>query len=299
MPTIYPNDLLNPTEKTIKNWNCSFIAVEGPLVIDKLSLEDIAIPYESQYRSRTILKSGETNVPLIYGFIGKAVTFLMIKVTYDNLNDPYYNYEQEKYNITYYFENDHILKPLNRLMILTGSADNKIPQIYLNNTLNYDVTLDILHATVDTNYEEYFDTSENLVLNSDINSSSPSGITYSGIITTTIYGENINVGDVLFVSGDTYSYKTSALNDYTLPVMYLALESGTTGETRHVLVSGFVNYYNWNYQIGKILYCSSISGLMTQNLNDLNIGDFVQNLGNVIKNKTIYFNPNFNINQKQ
>src|SRR3989304_2981423 len=99
MAKIVPNDLLNPTEKTIKNWNCSFIATEGPNILDKLNLEDLAIPYESQYRSRIILKAGETDQPLIYGFIGKAVTFLMIKVTYDSENDPYYQYEQEKYNI--------------------------------------------------------------------------------------------------------------------------------------------------------------------------------------------------------
>jgi hypothetical protein len=153
MTTITPSSLINPTEKTIKNWNCAFIAVEGPNVIDKLSLEDLAIPYESQYRSRIILKAGESN-KLLYGFIGKAVTFLMIKVTYDSLNDPYYQYEQEKYNIFYSFENDPIERPLNRLMILTGSLEDKIPQIYLSNPLGYDVTLDILHATADSEYDE-------------------------------------------------------------------------------------------------------------------------------------------------
>lgn len=152
MTKIVPNDLLNPTEKTIKNWNCSFIAAEGPNILDKLSLEDLAIPYESQYRSRIILKAGDMNQPLIYGFIGKAVTFLMVKVTYDNENDPYYQYEQEKYNITYYFENDPILRPLNRLLAMTGSVDQRIPQIYLNNPLDYDVVLDVLHATIDPEY---------------------------------------------------------------------------------------------------------------------------------------------------
>ena len=153
MTKIVPNDLLNPTEKTIKNWNCSFIAVEGPNILDKMSLEDLAIPYESQYRSRIVLRAGDTDQPLLYGFIGKAVTFLMIKVTYDSENDPYYKYEQEKYNINYYFENDPIIKPLNRLMIMTGSVDEKIPQIYLNNPLDYDVVLDVLHATIDSEYD--------------------------------------------------------------------------------------------------------------------------------------------------
>jgi len=153
MAIITPNDLINPTEKTIKNWNCSFIAVEGPNIIEKLSLEDLAIPYESQYRSRIVLKAGESN-KMLYGFIGKAVTFLMIKVTYDSLSDPYYTYEQEKYNINYYFENDPILRPLNRLLIMTGSSDERIPQIYVTNPLDYDVTLDVLEATVDSEFDE-------------------------------------------------------------------------------------------------------------------------------------------------
>lgn len=186
MSTITPNDLLNPTEKTIKNWNCAFIAVEGPKIIDKLSLEDLAIPYESQYRSRVVLHAGETDQPLIYGFIGKAVTFLMIKVTYDSTNDPYYQYEQEKYNITYYFEDDPISRPLNRLMILTGSADEKIPQIYLNNPLGYDVTLDILHATTDSDYDE--------IENND-------------------YHPHYNIKNILFTSGIT-SYSGLTTDEY-------------------------------------------------------------------------------------
>jgi hypothetical protein len=181
MTKIVPNDLLNPTEKTIKNWNCSFIAAEGPNILDKLSLEDLAIPYESQYRSRIVLEAGVTDKPLIYGFIGASATFLMIKVTYDSENDPYYQYEEEKYNISYYFENDPIERPLGRILILTGSVDERIPQIYLNNNLDYNVTLDVLHATIDPEY--------------------------SGV-TTTGYGMS-NLSDVLFsglTSGDTLQF---------------------------------------------------------------------------------------------
>jgi len=156
MAIITPNSLINTTERTIKNWNCSFIAVEGPNIINKLSLEDLAIPYESQYRSRIVLKAGESN-KLLYGFVGKAVTFLMIKVTYDSLKDPYYIYEQIKYNINYYFENDPILRPLNRLLIMTGSSEERIPQIYVTNPLDYDVVLDILHATVDSEFDDETD----------------------------------------------------------------------------------------------------------------------------------------------
>lgn len=213
MTKIVPNDLLNPTEKTIKNWNCSFIAVEGPNVLDKLSLEDLAIPYESQYRARIILKAGETDQPLIYGFIGKVVTFLMIKVTYDSENDPYYQYEQEKYNITYYFEGDPIPRPLNRLMIMTGSSDERIPQIYMNNPLDYDVVLDVLHATVDYEYDA---------------TGSTAGFAVDNLSDVVL--DNLNSGDMLSynngnwvnVSGATMDVYISGLSGGT----YLKFENG-------------------------------------------------------------------------
>jgi hypothetical protein len=247
MAKIIPNDLLNPTEKTIKNWNCSFIAVEGPNILDKLNLEDLAIPYESQYRSRIILKAGETDQPLIYGFIGKAVTFLMIKVTYDSENDPYYQYEQEKYNITYYFENDPILRPLNRLMAMTGSVDNKIPQIYLNNPLDYDVVLDVMHATVDSVYD--------------------SGTTFTG------FGM-LNLSDVSFsglTSGDTLTYDgTKWINTSTIAKKYLITNitdtySGVT-EDQYIRCSGtsYTVYLPVATGSGKELILKSLaSGVIT------------------------------------
>jgi len=176
MAIITPNSLINTTEKTIKNWNCSFIAVEGPNIISKLSLEDLAIPYESQYRSRIVLKAGESN-KLLYGFIGKAVTFLMIKVTYDSLTDPYYKYEEIKYNINYHFENDPILRPLNRLLIMTGSSEERIPQIYVTNPLDYDVVLDVLHATVDSEFDDETNISPDYQIHYDIKDISS---TYTG-----------------------------------------------------------------------------------------------------------------------
>ena len=150
MTKIVPNDLLQPTEKCIKNWNCTFIATEGPNVTAKLSLEDLAITYDAQYRGRMVLKSGLMDQPLICGFVGQTSTFLMIKVTYDTVNDPYYRYEKDSYNIEYYFEDDPLtIRPIGKLMILTGSSGSKLPQIYLNNNLDYDVVLDILQADIE------------------------------------------------------------------------------------------------------------------------------------------------------
>ena len=133
---VQPNKMLPPTSRVIKPYMCSMIAVEGPNIIGKLDLSGVEIPYESQYRSRIVLKANAENVPLIYGFIGNAVTFIMIKVTYDNENDPYYEYEQEKYNITYNFEDygDYWLdrKNLDFEYALSGDSLN----IVLNTEVN-------------------------------------------------------------------------------------------------------------------------------------------------------------------
>ena len=228
MTTITPNDLLNPTEKTIKNWNCSFIAVEGPNILNKLSLDDLAIPYESQYRSRIVLKGGDTDQPLIYGFIGKSTTFLMVKVTYDSFNDPYYKYEQEKYNITYYFENDPTLRPLGRLMIMTGSVDNKIPQIYLNNPLDYDVVLDVMHATVDAEF----------------NGDAPISVLNNSL--RAIYSQNNNdfvAGIVIANSGGTWIKGDSSV-DYKLG--YVIIESIIDSTTFSAVAAGFITVPTWN-----------------------------------------------------
>jgi len=241
MTKIVPNDLLNPTEKTIKNWNCSFIAVEGPNVLDKLSLEDLAIPYESQYRSRIILKAGETDQPLIYGFIGKAVTFLMIKVTYDSTNDPYYQYEQEKYNITYYFENDPILRPLNRLLVMTGSADEKIPQIYLNNPLDYDVVLDVMHATTDTDFGSGTTVGFGMINLSDV--------LFSGLTS----------GETLVYNGTSWTNSLFSISSNSIHIPQLKLDTGFytsspaevkyTDTLRCYWESADTNFLNYNPEV--------------------------------------------------
>jgi len=150
MTKIVPNDLLQPTEKCIKNWNCTFIAVEGPNVVGKLSLEDLSIPYDSQYRGKLVLPASVTDQPILFGFLGNSgVTCIIIKVTYDEANDPYYMYEKEYYNISYYFEDDPtIIRPIGRLLVLTGSVEHTLPKIFINNDQDYDVTLDIFMATI-------------------------------------------------------------------------------------------------------------------------------------------------------
>jgi len=149
MVKIINNNLLLPTEKSIKNHNSSFVSMEGPNITSELSLDDIAIPYDTHYVGKMFLSAGVVDQPLLYNDIVTGSTFLLIKVTYNKSDDPYYSYEKEYYNIEYYYaDNPTIKRPLGNLMILTGSFNNKIPQIYFDNTQDYDIVIDILQANI-------------------------------------------------------------------------------------------------------------------------------------------------------
>ena len=78
MPYIQPNILLTPTEKLIKPYECSFIVIEGPNLKGKLNLEGLEIKYDSFYLSQLTLNESAKDQPLVYGFLGSDITFLMI-----------------------------------------------------------------------------------------------------------------------------------------------------------------------------------------------------------------------------
>lgn len=153
---IVTNELLQPTNRNISNVNSTFITGDGPNLSSKIELKDIGIPYDSHYISRIVLPANSENFLLNYGIL-KNTTFLVLKVTYNGNYDfpkeddfdPLYRQEKETYNINYYFEgNSGSTLPIGRLLLLSGSYINKLPAIYLNNPLGYDVSLHVLHADI-------------------------------------------------------------------------------------------------------------------------------------------------------
>ena len=101
MPYIQPNILLTPYEKLIKPYECAFIIIEGPNMKGKLSLEGLEIKYDSFYVSQLTLNEASKDQPLMYGFLGDSVTFLMIRAKYMPL-DPNWQLETDQY-IQYYY----------------------------------------------------------------------------------------------------------------------------------------------------------------------------------------------------
>lgn len=143
MAYIQPNKLLPPTSRVIRPFQCSMIACEGPNILGKLNMSGVEIPYYTQFTTRMILNPGSTKQPLLYGFLGSEVTFVLLKMTYDE-TDPRCQVEEEQF-IEYYFEDQpSITRYANKLLLLTGNSTHRIPQIYLNNPSDIKVYIDAM-----------------------------------------------------------------------------------------------------------------------------------------------------------
>lgn len=153
---IKPNELLRPTEKSIKPWERQFIGVEGPNITELLNLDDLMIPYSDYYISRMTLSSNASNIPLYFEGIEQGLVFLMIRVRKDSEHNPQFPYDR-LYNsydtlkhITYYFSGfTGNTQAISEFFIQTGSYANTIPTIYLNNPNSFEVVLDVFGAILD------------------------------------------------------------------------------------------------------------------------------------------------------
>ena len=143
---IQPNRLLLNTARVIKPYACSMIATEGPSIIGKLDMSGVEIPYETQYTTRLILNPGTLNKSL-HGDIGNQVTFILLKITYDE-TDPYSMVEEEQYIEYYYEDQPSVMRYANKLLVLSGNSVKRIPKIYINNPNKVKVVIDALVANL-------------------------------------------------------------------------------------------------------------------------------------------------------
>jgi hypothetical protein len=117
----------------------------------KLNLEGLEIRYDSFYLSQLVLNPSSSDQPLMYGFLGENVTFLMVRAKYLP-SDPNWAIETDQY-IEYYFKDDPSqVRNMSQLMILTGNSTKRISQIFFNNpNQTYKVYIEVLMANLPQN----------------------------------------------------------------------------------------------------------------------------------------------------
>jgi len=147
---IQSSSLLTGTSKSIQVVNGCIIAKEGPNMISKMGLGDLDINYDSVMTTRQTLKVGGSDTPIMYGFLGTDITFLLVKPIYTT--DPMTCTGTTSNYLEYYFEDEPLVRrKLTDILVLTGNDTYRIPQVYLYNPTSSIVTVDIMAANLDEN----------------------------------------------------------------------------------------------------------------------------------------------------
>lgn len=226
---IQSSTLLSKADKTIEFYNSAIIVKDGPNMSGSIKLGDIQIPHDSFFTAKMTLPSQGKYFPILYGFLGTEITFLMIKVNYGgDISNPQTCENNDKY-IEYYLENSPSeIRNISQIMILSGNENHRIPQVYLYNPSNYDVTVEILVAnigenTISNNLVGTFSTANGLAYN-DIITDQIFSINYTGSTQFEILDIESNVQlivpynniDILKLDGDTITIITKSIEPIKL-----------------------------------------------------------------------------------
>jgi len=125
--------------------------------------------------------------------------------------------------------------------------------------------------------------------------SSPVGDkSYSGIDTEGTVGENVVVGDALYLKADGKWWKADASAAVTMPTEAIALDDKSADELCKLLLYGFLRDNSWSYTVGGLLYVSITAGSPTQT-RPSGAGEQVQVIGFAYAATIIFFNPSYEL----
>ena len=254
---IQPNKLLAPTNRVIRPYQCAMIATEGPNILGKLNMSGVEIPYDSQFSTRMTLNPGAVKQPLLYGFLGSEVTFVMLKITFDE-TDPRCNIEEEQY-IEYYFETEpSIIRYANKLLLLTGNSVKRIPQIFLQNPSEVKVIVEALVANLDQSDIDI----------SNVNVVTIGNLYYNNVLSNIVLIDCLTSGSTqLQVYGiDTPQYPQLYL-DYvdilTIEPQYMTNELKITTISDSMIILGFLSSFEMYQALSRISWVMKTLNNMT------------------------------------
>lgn len=150
-------------------------------------------------------------------------------------------------------------------------------------------------TTVDGLGETYFQWKHIKAVNHYILKGLTSDHPVSGLLVEiTTAGEDLVLGDAVYMKSDGKMWKSDADLATTMPVMALAAETIATDALGQFLLQGFMYKEAWDWTIGGIIYASVTPGALSQTAPG-GSGDQVQVVGIAMSADIIYFNPSYEL----
>lgn len=139
----------------------------------------------------------------------------------------------------------------------------------------------------------YVDTSITSVAGLDFEESLSAG-EYAGITCQGVYGDTLVFGDLIYLNDDDTRWELADADAEVSAgpvILGIALESGGDGDSRLVLLKGFVCLAAWNWNVGDALFVHTTAGDMTQTAPS-GAADIIRIVGWAHDDAdTIYFSP--------
>lgn len=126
----------------------------------------------------------------------------------------------------------------------------------------------------------------------DLDPSPDSDHSGGGLYASMTVGENVVIGEVLYMKNDGKLWKADANSTSTMPIVAIALGSITADTAGNVLKMGFIRDDSWGWTTGYLLFASGNAGEMTETAPNTS-GDQVQVLGYAVSAHVVYFNPSY------
>ena len=164
---------------------------------------------------------------------------------------------------------------------ISGSLHDEISNIVSGISDIVDDTTPQLGGDLDTN-------GKNIVLDSTPASDHFS----SGLISSMVCGETIVFGNVGYLKSDGKLWLSSATSSTTMPVIAVALESGSANDSKQWLFNGFIRDESWDWTVGGVIYAATVSGSLTQTPVSAT-GNQAQAVGVALTQDTMLFNPSY------
>lgn len=102
-----------------------------------------------------------------------------------------------------------------------------------------------------------------------------------GLLVPMVCGESVAFPQTVYIKSDGKMWLSDADAAASMPVVAIAMESGTADQTKNFLFPGgaFIRDDSWNWTVGGPIYADLTPGAMTQSLASHATGDQVQILG--------------------